>query len=236
MGKKIFLVDDDQNILTSVSMALESEGFSVKTFTDGENGLKGILEGSPDVAVLDIKMPRLNGIDVLKKIRNSSDIPVIFLTSKDTEIDELLGFKIGADDYITKPFSQKILIERIRVLIRREKFNSQDKGQKNTQNKINTVAKGDFFLDKDKHICKWQNKTINLTVTEFLIIQSLIENPGTVKSREQLMVSAFGEESKNEDDRAIDHHLKRIRKKIKNIDKKFNSINTIYGIGYKFSE
>ena len=236
MGKKIFLVDDDQNILTSVSMALESEGFSVKTFTDGENGLKGILEGSPDVAVLDIKMPRLNGIDVLKKIRYSSDIPVIFLTSKDTEIDELLGFKIGADDYITKPFSQKILIERIRVLIRREKFNSQDKSQKNTQNKINTVTKGDFFLDKDKHICKWQNKTINLTVTEFLIIQSLIENPGTVKSREQLMVSAFGEESRNEDDRAIDHHLKRIRKKIKNIDKKFNSINTIYGIGYKFSE
>ena len=236
MGKKIFLVDDDQNILTSVSMALESEGFSVKTFTDGENGLKGILEGSPDVAVLDIKMPRLNGIDVLKKIRYSSDIPVIFLTSKDTEIDELLGFKIGADDYITKPFSQKILIERIRVLIRREKFNSQDKSQKNTQNKINTVSKGDFFLDKDKHICKWQNKTINLTVTEFLIIQSLIENPGTVKSREQLMVSAFGEESRNEDDRAIDHHLKRIRKKIKNSDKKFNSINTIYGIGYKFSE
>ena len=163
-------------------------------------------------------------------------MPVIFLTSKDTEIDELLGFKIGADDYITKPFSQKILIERIRVLIKREKFISKEESSLNIDIKKNIITKGGFFLDKDKHICKWKNKTINLTVTEFLIIQSLIENPGVVKSREQLMVSAFGTESKEQDDRAIDHHLKRIRKKIKKSDSKFNSLNTIYGIGYKFSE
>lgn len=237
MKKKIFLVDDDQNILTSVSMALESEGFSVKTFTDGEKGLKGILGESPDIAVLDIKMPRLNGIDLLKKLRGSSDIPVIFLTSKDTEIDQLLGFKLGADDYITKPFSQKILIERIRVLIKRQELIlNQDKVLGKTNIKTNTTVKGNFFLDKDKHICKWKNKTIHLTVTEFLIIRSLIENPGVVKSREQLMMAAFGDESKDEDDRAIDHHLKRIRKKIKIFDNKFNSIHTIYGIGYKFSE
>jgi len=236
MGKKIFLVDDDANILTSISMALETEGFSVKTFTDAEKGLKGIIEGSPDVAVLDIKMPRLNGIDLLKKLRDSSQVPVIFLTSKDTEIDEVLGFKLGADDYITKPFSQRILIERIRVLIRRQEFNSKKDIVQNTKDKINTTIKGNFSLDKDKHICKWKKKTINLTVTEFLIIQSLIENPGMVKSREQLMIAAFGEESKNDDDRSIDHHLKRIRKKIKISDKKFNAIDTIYGIGYKFSE
>ena len=236
MGKKIFLVDDDENILKSVSISLESEGFSVKTFTDGEKGLKGILEGSPDIAVLDIKMPRLNGIDLLKKIRNSSNVPVIFLTSKDTEIDELLGFKLGADDYIIKPFSQKVLIERIRVLIKRQEFFSKNKDAKNENSKTNSVIKGNFSLDKDKHMCKWKNKVINLTVTEFLIIQSLIENPGVVKSREQLMIAAFGEEGKNEDDRAIDHHLKRIRKKIKINDKKFNEISTIYGVGYKFSE
>jgi len=236
MGKKIFLVDDDENILKSVSISLESEGFSVKTFTDGEKGLKGILEGSPDIAVLDIKMPRLNGIDLLKKIRNSSNVPVIFLTSKDTEIDELLGFKLGADDYIIKPFSQKVLIERIRVLIKRQEFFSKYKDAKNENSKTNSVIKGNFSLDKDKHMCKWKNKAINLTVTEFLIIQSLIENPGVVKSREQLMIAAFGEEGKNEDDRAIDHHLKRIRKKIKINDKKFNEISTIYGVGYKFSE
>ncbi len=233
MKNNIFLIDDDKNILTSVSMLLESEGYKVKTFSDGESGLKAILENHPDIAVVDIKMPRLDGIELLKKLRKTSDMPIIFLTSKVTEFDELLGLKIGADDYITKPFSQKILIERIRILIKRDEL----KNIKN--NKIddkNSLRVGNIFLDTEKYMCKWKNKTVNLTVTEFLLIKSLVENTGVVKSRDQLILSAFGEDKENIDDRAIDHHFKRIRKKFKNADNNFNSIVTIYGGGYKFSE
>ena len=234
MKNNIFLIDDDKNILTSVSILLETEGFNVKTFSDGESGLNAILKNNPDIAIVDIKMPRLDGIELLKKLRKTSQLPVIFLTSKDTEIDELLGLKIGADDYITKPFSQKILVERIRILIGRNKKKKETKGAKETNK--NTLTIGNLLLDKDKHLCKWKAKLVNLTVTEFLILESLATNPGTVKSREQLMNSAFGEETNNQDDRSIDHHLKRIRKKFKKTDNKFNFITTIYGIGYKFSE
>ena len=234
MKNNIFLIDDDKNILTSVSILLESEGYKVKTFSDGESGLKAILENHPDIAVVDIKMPRLDGIELLKKLRKTSDMPVIFLTSKDTEIDELLGLKIGADDYITKPFSQKILIERIRVLIKRSKL-KDEKGKRRISDK-NSLKAGNIFLDIEKYMCKWKNKTVNLTVTEFLLIKSLVEKIGTVKSRDQLILSAFGEDKENIDDRAIDHHFKRIRKKFKNIDSNFNSIITVYGGGYKFSE
>ncbi len=234
MKNNIFLIDDDKNILTSVSILLESEGYKVKTFSDGESGLKAILENHPDIAVVDIKMPRLDGIELLKKLRKTSDMPVIFLTSKDTEIDELLGLKIGADDYITKPFSQKILIERIRVLIKRSKL-KDEKGKRRISDK-NSLKAGNIFLDIEKYMCKWKNKTVNLTVTEFLLIKSLVEKIGTVKSRDQLILSAFGEDKENIDDRAIDHHFKRIRKKFKNTDNNFNSIVTIYGGGYKFSE
>ncbi len=234
MKNNVFLIDDDKNILTSVSMLLESEGYKVKTFSDGESGLKAILENHPDIAVVDVKMPRLDGIELLKKLRKTSDMPVIFLTSKDTEIDELLGLKIGADDYITKPFSQKILIERIRVLIKRSEL--KDEKGKNKINDKNSLKVGSIFLDTEKYMCKWKNKTVNLTVTEFLLIKSLVEKIGTVKSRDQLILSAFGEDKENIDDRAIDHHFKRIRKKFKNSDNNFNSIVTIYGGGYKFSE
>ena len=234
MKNNIFLIDDDKNILTSVSILLESEGYKVKTFSDGESGLKAILENHPDIAVVDIKMPRLDGIELLKKLRKTSDMPVIFLTSKDTEIDELLGLKIGADDYITKPFSQKILIERIRILIKRSEL--KDEKGKNKISDKNSLKAGNIFLDTEKYMCKWKNKTVNLTVTEFLLIKSLVEKIGTVKSRDQLILSAFGEDKENIDDRAIDHHFKRIRKKFKNIDSNFNSIITVYGGGYKFSE
>ena len=243
MKNNIFLIDDDKNILTSVSMLLETEGFNVKTFSDGESGLKAILKNSPDVAIVDIKMPRLDGIELLKKLRKTSQLPVIFLTSKDTEIDELLGLKIGADDYITKPFSQKILIERIRILIKRDELKNI---KKNKIDDKNSLKIGNIFLDTEKYMCKWKNKLVNLTVTEFLLvnltvtefllIKSLVKNIGAVKSRDQLIVSAFGEEKENIDDRAIDHHFKRIRKKFKNADSNFNSIVTIYGGGYKFSE
>ena len=234
MKNNVFLIDDDKNILTSVSMLLETEGFKVSTFSDGETGLKAILESSPDIAVVDIKMPRLDGIELLKKLRKTSNIPVIFLTSKDTEIDELLGLKIGADDYITKPFSQKILVERIRILIKKTELRNIKKIDK--INDKNSLKEGNIFLDTEKYLCKWKNKIVNLTVTEFLLIKSLVESVGAVKSRDQLIYSAFGEEKENIDDRSIDHHFKRIRKKFKNIDNNFNSIITVYGGGYKFSE
>ena len=233
MKKSVFLIDDDKNILTSVSMLLETEGYKVRTFSDGESGLKAILENNPDIAVVDIKMPRLDGIELLKQLRKTSDIPVIFLTSKDTEIDELLGLKIGADDYITKPFSQKILIERIRILIKRDELKNIKKSKIDDKSSLKI---GNILLDTEKYMCKWKNKSVNLTVTEFLLIKSLVKNIGAVKSRDQLINSAFGEEKENIDDRSIDHHFKRIRKKFKGVDKSFNSIITVYGGGYKFSE
>ena len=234
MKNNVFLIDDDKNILASISMLLENEGYKVSTFSDGESGLKAILENSPDIAVVDIKMPRLDGIELLKKLRRTSNMPVIFLTSKDTEIDELLGLKIGADDYITKPFSQNILMERIRILIKRTELKNMKK--KDNIDDRNSIKEGNMFLDTEKYMCKWKNKTVNLTVTEFLLIKSLVENVGAVKSRDQLIVSAFGEDKENIDDRSIDHHFKRIRKKFKIADNDFNSIVTIYGGGYKFSE
>ena len=234
MKNNVFLIDDDKNILTSISMLLENEGYKVSTFSDGESGLKAILENSPDIAVVDIKMPRLDGIELLKKLRRTSNMPVIFLTSKDTEIDELLGLKVGADDYITKPFSQNVLMERIRILIKRTELKNIKK-KSNIDDK-NSIKEGNIFLDTEKYMCKWKNKTVNLTVTEFLLIKSLVENAGAVKSRNQLIVSAFGENKENIDDRSIDHHFKRIRKKFKSADNDFNSIVTIYGGGYKFSE
>ena len=234
MKNNVFLIDDDKNILASISMLLENEGYKVSTFSDGESGLKAILENSPDIAVVDIKMPRLDGIELLKKLRRTSNMPVIFLTSKDTEIDELLGLKVGADDYITKPFSQNILMERIRILIKRTELKNIKK--KDNIDDKNSIKEGNIFLDTEKYMCKWKNKTVNLTVTEFLLIKSLVENVGAVKSRDQLIVSAFGEDKENIDDRSIDHHFKRIRKKFKSADNDFNSIVTIYGGGYKFSE
>jgi two-component system response regulator ChvI len=234
MKNNVFLIDDDKNILASISMLLENEGYKVSTFSDGESGLKAILENSPDIAVVDIKMPRLDGIELLKKLRRTSNMPVIFLTSKDTEIDELLGLKVGADDYITKPFSQNILMERIRILIKRTELKNIKK--KDNIDDKNSIKEGNIFLDTEKYMCKWKNKTVNLTVTEFLLIKSLVKNAGAVKSRDQLIVSAFGEDKENIDDRSIDHHFKRIRKKFKSADNDFNSIVTIYGGGYKFSE
>ena len=234
MKNNVFLIDDDKNILASVSILLETEGYKVSTFSDGESGLKAILESSPDIAVVDIKMPRLDGIELLKKLRKTSDMPVIFLTSKDTEIDELLGLKVGADDYITKPFSQKILIERIRILIKRYELKNSKKNEEVDEK--NSLKKGDIFLDTEKYMCKWKNKVVDLTVTEFLLIKSLVDNLGVVKSRDQLIISAFGENKENIDDRSIDHHFKRIRKKFKKLDKSFNSIVNVYGGGYKFSE
>ena len=232
MTQNIILVDDDRNILTSVSMALEAEGYAVKTYNDGEAGLVGILENSPDLAILVIKMPRMDGIEVLTKLRETSSIPVIFLTSKDDEVDEAIGLRMGADDYITKPFSQRLLIERIKALLRRQSLMKNTDTKKKEEEKI---VRGNLVLDDARHLCTWKNQPLNLTVTEYLLIKSLAERPGHVKNRDQLIDMAYGENI-YVDDRTIDSHIKRVRKKFKTLDPEFAQIETLYGVGYKYKE
>ena len=228
---KICLIDDDQNILASLSLALKSEKFDVETYSDGIAGLEALKNNNFDIAILDIKMPRLDGLEVLQKLRNMSDIPVIFLTSKDDEIDQLLGLKMGADDYITKPFSQKLLIERVKVILKRTAFSSEE----NQINNDSLIERGDLLLNMDRHECHWREERIKLTVTEFLLLESLVNRPGYVKNRDQLMSAAYSDDL-YVDDRTIDSHIKRIRRKFKAIDKDFNSIETLYGVGYRFNQ
>ena len=229
MRRTIALVDDDQNILTSVSIALETEGYRVKSYKDGEEALRGIDQEPVDLAILDIKMPRMDGMEVLKSLRQSSQLPIIFLTSKDDEIDELLGFRMGADDYIKKPFSQRLLIERIRALMRRIEVTVDEPTDKNGEKLI----RGDLVLDSKRHLCTWQCKPVQLTVTEFLLLRALVQYPGHVKNRDQLMDAAYGE-SIYVDDRTIDSHIKRLRKKFRKIDEEFGEIETLYGVGYRY--
>ncbi len=231
MGRTIALVDDDRNILTSVSMALEAEGFDVRSYTDGAEALDGILQRPVDLIILDIKMPRMDGMEMLSRLRGKSQVPVIFLTSKDDEIDEVLGLRMGADDYITKPFSQRLLIERIRALLRRGDLADEAETSKNER----AVSRGDLMLDPARHLCTWRSEPVALTVTEFLILQALAMRPGHVKSRDQLMDAAYGENI-YVDDRTIDSHIKRLRKKFKAADEEFAKIETLYGIGYRYSE
>jgi len=228
---KICLIDDDQNILASLSLALKSEKFDVETYSDGIVGLEALKDNNFDIAILDIKMPRLDGLEVLQKLRNSSDIPVIFLTSKDDEIDQLLGLKMGADDYITKPFSQKLLIERVKVILKRTSFSSKE----NQINNDSLIQRGNLLLNMDRHECHWKDERIKLTVTEFLLLENLVNRPGYVKNRDQLMSAAYSDDL-YVDDRTIDSHIKRIRRKFKAIDKDFNSIETLYGVGYRFNQ
>ena len=228
---KICLIDDDKNILASLSLALKSEKFDVETYSDGIAGLDGLKNNNFDIAILDIKMPRLDGLEVLQKLRNSSDIPVIFLTSKDDEIDQLLGLKMGADDYITKPFSQKLLIERVKVILKRTSSSSKE----NEVNSDSLIERGNLLLNMDRHECHWKEERIKLTVTEFLLLESLVNRPGYVKNRDQLMSAAYSDDL-YVDDRTIDSHIKRIRRKFKAIDKDFNSIETLYGVGYRFNQ
>ncbi|HET8727234.1 MAG TPA: response regulator transcription factor [Alphaproteobacteria bacterium] len=231
MGQSIALVDDDRNILTSVSIALEAEGFEVRTYADGDEALRGLNARPADLAVLDIKMPRMDGMELLNRLRQSSNMPVIFLTSKDDEVDELLGLRMGADDYIKKPFSQRLLIERIRALLRREQVMQAN----TTADPSAVVTRGDLTLDSNRHACLWRGLPIELTVTEFLLVKALAIRPGHVKSRDQLMDAAYGEHI-YVDDRTIDSHIKRIRKKFKAVDDDFGQIETLYGVGYRYKE
>ncbi|WP_018631440.1 response regulator transcription factor [Neomegalonema perideroedes] len=229
----IALVDDDRNILTSVSIALEAEGFEVRTYSDGAAALTALSAAPPDLAVFDIKMPRMDGMELLRRLRLKSDLPVLFLTSKDEEIDEVLGLRMGADDYIRKPFSQRLLIERIRAVLRRREAQAMDPAERAEKDKI--IQRGKLSLDPMRHSCAWSNEQVTLTVTEFLILQALALRPGFVKSRDQLMDAAYDDQV-YVDDRTIDSHIKRIRKKFRVVDKDFASIETLYGVGYRYRE
>ncbi|GGD18011.1 response regulator transcription factor [Aquisalinus flavus] len=228
---RITLVDDDQNILTSVAIALESEGHAVATYEDGAQALEAINASAPDLVISDIKMPRMDGMELLRRLRQSSDLPLIFLTSKDEEIDEVLGLTLGADDYVKKPFSQRLLLERVKAVLRRADTTTPVSEEDAKQ----VIKRGDLSLDPLRHSCKWRGEHVTLTVTEFLILQSLAQRPGFVKSRDALMDAAYDDQV-YVDDRTIDSHIKRIRKKFRVVDKEFDQIETLYGVGYKYKE
>jgi len=228
----IALVDDDRNILASVSMTLEQEGFAVRTYTDGESALQGLLARPADLAVLDVKMPRMDGMELLQRLRTRSAMPVIFLTSKDEEVDQLMGLRLGADDYITKPFSQRLLLERIRALLRR---NEASRAEGSGAPPGGVLVRGELILDETKHQSTWRGQPVQLTVTEFLLVKTLAARPGMVKSRDQLIDAAYGDNT-YVDDRTIDSHIKRLRKKFRAVDDEFDGIETLYGIGYRYKE
>jgi two-component system, OmpR family, response regulator ChvI len=228
----IALVDDDKNILASVSMLLEQEGYNVRTFTDGASALTALSATPPDLAILDIKMPRMDGLELLRRLRQTADLPVIFLTSKDEEIDELMGLNAGADDYIRKPFSQRLLLERVKAVLRRAESHKVPPGP---EAKKEALVRGKLALDPQRHECTWEGMPVRLTVTEFLILQCLAQRPGFVKSRDSLMDAAYDDQV-YVDDRTIDSHIKRLRKKFKQVDDSFEAIETLYGVGYRYRE
>ena len=228
----IALVDDDRNILTSVSIALEAEGYRTMTYSDGASALDGFKTSPPDLAILDIKMPRMDGMELLRRLRQQSDMPVIFLTSKEEEIDEMFGLKMGADDFIRKPFSQRLLVERVKTLLRRS--TSKD-GANPREAGAKVLERGQLRMDPERHICTWKSEAVTLTITEFLILQALASRPGVVKSRDALMDAAYDDQV-YVDDRTIDSHVKRLRKKFKSVDEAFDMIETLYGVGYRFKE
>ena len=229
----IALVDDDRNILASVSIALEAEGYRIQTYTDGASAFDGLRQSPADLAILDIKMPRMDGMELLRRLRQKSDIPVIFLTSKDEEIDELFGLKMGADDFIRKPFSQRLLVERVKAVLRRGA--PKDAAAPRESDTAKALERGQLVMDPERHSCTWKAEPVTLTVTEFLILQALATRPGVVKSRNALMDAAYDDQV-YVDDRTIDSHIKRLRKKFKAVDTAFDMIETLYGVGYRFKE
>ncbi len=229
----IALVDDDRNILTSVSILLESEGYDVETYNDGQSALDAFNRKLPDLAVLDIKMPRMDGMELLQRLRQKTSMPVIFLTSKDDEIDEILGLRMGADDYVKKPFSQRLLVERVRSLFRRQEALDGAEIEETEDTKV--MVRGQLTMDPLRHSVSWKGNNVTLTVTEFMLLQALAQRPGFVKSRDQLMDVAYDDQI-YVDDRTIDSHIKRLRKKMRTADDSFNAIETLYGIGYRYNE
>ncbi|HEV2748854.1 MAG TPA: response regulator transcription factor [Allosphingosinicella sp.] len=234
MSVTIALVDDDRNILTSVSIALQAEGFVTRVYSDGETALKALVDNPPDLAVLDVKMPRMDGMELLRRLRERSALPVIFLTSKDDELDEALGLAMGADDYIAKPFSQRLLIARIRAILRRAEMRAAPLAEQPEEEPAQ-IVRGRLAMDPARHRVSWDGKDVTLTVTEFMILEALAQRPGVVKSRNQLMDVAYQDDI-YVDDRTIDSHIKRLRRKFRAVDGEFGAIETLYGVGYRFAE
>jgi two-component system, OmpR family, response regulator ChvI len=228
----VALVDDDRNILTSVGITLEAEGYTVQKYGDGAAALQGLETTPPDIAIFDIKMPRMDGMELLRRVRQKTDLPVIFLTSKDDEIDELFGLKMGADDFIKKPFSQRLLVERVKAVLRRGAVKD---GTVQPAETAKVIDRGKLSMDPERHSCTWEGKPVTLTVTEFLILLALAQRPGIVKSRDTLMDAAYDDQV-YVDDRTIDSHIKRLRKKFTQVDESFDAIETLYGVGYRFKE
>jgi two-component system, OmpR family, response regulator ChvI len=235
MSQVIALVDDDRNILTSVSIALQQEGFVARVYSDAAVALKAINDNPPDLGVFDIKMPGLDGMELLRRVREFSSVPVIFLTSKDDELDEALGLALGADDYISKPFSQRLLIARIRAILRRQDLERREANAENPEPDAPRLERGRLIMDPARHKVLWDERGVSLTVTEFLILEALAQRPGVVKSRNQLLDIAYSDDV-YVDDRTIDSHIKRIRRKFRAVDPEFDSIETLYGVGYRFDE
>ncbi|MBV9529358.1 response regulator transcription factor [Sphingomonas sp.] len=235
MSEVIALVDDDRNILTSVSIALQSEGFVTRVYSDPSMALKAITDSPPALGVFDIKMPGMDGMELLRRVREFSAMPVIFLTSKDDELDEALGLAMGADDYIAKPFSQRLLIARIRAILRRQEMARGEAAVDTQEPEPQLLERGRLVMDPARHKVRWNGRDVTLTVTEFLILETLAQRPGVVKSRNQLLDIAYHEDV-YVDDRTIDSHIKRIRRKFRATDPSFDSIETLYGVGYRFDE
>ena len=233
MNQTIALVDDDRNILTSVSIALQAEGFATRVYSDGDAALKAFSDNPADLGVFDIKMPRMDGMELLRRLREFSAMPVIFLTSKDDELDEALGLAMGADDYISKPFSQRLLIARIRAILRRQDLTKTAAATNDEKVEPELLVRGRLAMDPARHKVKWDGLDVVLTVTEFLILEALAQRPGVVKNRNQLLDVAY-QEDVYVDDRTIDSHIKRIRRKFRAADPEFDAIETLYGVGYRF--
>src|SRR5688500_2962039 len=235
MNQEIALVDDDRNILTSVSIALQAEGFVTRVYTDPTAALKAISDKEPDLGVFDIKMPHMDGMELLRRVREFSTMPVIFLTSKDDELDEALGLAMGADDYIAKPFSQRLLVARIRAILRRQDLDRGQAGTADDAPEEPLIVRGRLTMDPARHKVLWDGKDVTLTVTEFLILEALAQRPGVVKTRNQLLDIAY-QDDVYVDDRTIDSHIKRVRRKFRSVDPDFDAIETLYGVGYRFGE
>ncbi len=234
MAANIALVDDDRNILTSVSIAMQAEGFTTRVYSNSEAALQAILDNPPDLAVFDIKMPKMDGLELLRRVREKTNLPVIFLTSKDEELDEALGLAMGADDYIKKPFSQRLLIARVKSILRRTELMSSTSSNAEEES-APAMVRGKLEMDPARHLVQWKGEPVTLTVTEFMILETLAQRPGVVKSRNQLMDAAY-QDDVYVDDRTIDSHIKRLRRKFREVDPDFDAIDTLYGAGYRYTE